>query len=76
MFTDHSLFGFASPADIHLNKIMKFSLADIDHVICVSNIGRENLVLRALIPPDRVGCAHARRACPCCLCVLPLTQDG
>jgi phosphatidylinositol glycan class A protein len=36
-FTDHSLFGFADASSIHMNKILKFSLSDINHVICVSN---------------------------------------
>lgn len=31
------LFGFANTGAIHLNKLMKFTLSDIDHVICVSH---------------------------------------
>jgi phosphatidylinositol N-acetylglucosaminyltransferase subunit A len=37
VYTDHSLFGFANAGAIHLNKLMKFTLSDIDHVICVSH---------------------------------------
>ena len=36
-FTDHSLFGFADTSSILMNKCLKFSLSDIDHIICVSN---------------------------------------
>jgi phosphatidylinositol glycan class A protein len=36
-FTDHSLFGFADTSSILTNKLLKFALSDIDHVICVSN---------------------------------------
>lgn len=37
VFTDHSLFGFADAASILTNKLLKFILSDVDHVICVSN---------------------------------------
>eukprot|EP00742_Colponemidia_sp_Colp-10_P021416 GILJ01025121.1.p1 GENE.GILJ01025121.1~~GILJ01025121.1.p1 ORF type:complete len:391 (+),score=43.41 GILJ01025121.1:24-1175(+) len=53
-FTDHSLFGFADTASIHINKVLEWALRCVDQVICVSNTSRENTVLRALIPPDRV----------------------
>lgn len=36
-FTDHSLFGFADAASILTNKLLKFTLSDVDHVICVSH---------------------------------------
>eukprot|EP01104_Vermistella_antarctica_P008222 TRINITY_DN2053_c4_g1_i1.p1 TRINITY_DN2053_c4_g1~~TRINITY_DN2053_c4_g1_i1.p1 ORF type:complete len:309 (+),score=51.15 TRINITY_DN2053_c4_g1_i1:390-1316(+) len=36
-FTDHSLFGFADASSIHMNKLLKICLSDVDHVICVSN---------------------------------------
>ncbi|OZJ02913.1 hypothetical protein BZG36_04934 [Bifiguratus adelaidae] len=36
-FTDHSLFGFADASSILTNKLLKWTLSDIDHVICVSN---------------------------------------
>lgn len=37
VFTDHSLFGFADATSILANKLLKFSLSDVDHVICVSH---------------------------------------
>ena len=54
VFTDHSLFGFADFASILMNKALKFSLADVQRVICVSHTSRENTVLRACVPPARV----------------------
>lgn len=36
-YTDHSLLGFDTMGGIFINKISKFTLADICHVICVSN---------------------------------------
>lgn len=36
-FTDHSLFGFADAGSILTNKLLKFTLSDVDHVICVSH---------------------------------------
>ena len=36
-FTDHSLFGFADASSILTNKILKWSLANVDHVICVAH---------------------------------------
>jgi phosphatidylinositol glycan class A protein len=53
-FTDHSLFGFADASSIHTNKILKFSLTDINHVICVSHTSKENTVLRAILDPNIV----------------------
>ncbi|TDZ32786.1 Phosphatidylinositol N-acetylglucosaminyltransferase gpi3 subunit [Colletotrichum sidae] len=51
VFTDHSLFGFADATSILTNKILKFSLSDVDHVICVSHTCKENTVLRASLDP-------------------------
>ena len=42
VFTDHSLFGFADASAIVTNTFLKFSLANIDHCICVSHTGKEN----------------------------------
>ncbi|BFZ53635.1 Phosphatidylinositol N-acetylglucosaminyltransferase GPI3 subunit [Savitreella phatthalungensis] len=53
-FTDHSLFGFADPGSILTNKLLKFTLSDIDHVICVSHTCKENTVLRAALDPQMV----------------------
>jgi len=54
VFTDHSLFGFADVASIHLNKVLKFSLSNADMCIGVSEACRANLVLRASLDPARV----------------------
>ncbi len=54
LFTDHSLFGFANLAAIHVNKLMAFTLNSADHVVCVSHTLRENLVLRANLDPRNV----------------------
>ena len=51
VFTDHSLFGFADAASIFTNKLLKFALSDVDHVICVSHTCKENTVLRASLDP-------------------------
>ncbi|KAG2181139.1 hypothetical protein INT43_008721 [Umbelopsis isabellina] len=53
-FTDHSLFGFADASSILTNKLLKFTLSDIDHVICVSHTSKENTVLRAALSPRHV----------------------
>ena len=42
VFTDHSLFGLADASAIITNTFLKFSLANIDHCICVSHTGKEN----------------------------------
>ncbi|XP_033629316.1 phosphatidylinositol N-acetylglucosaminyltransferase subunit A-like [Asterias rubens] len=54
VFTDHSLFGFADISSILTNKLLSFTLADINHVICVSHTSKENTVLRACLQPDIV----------------------
>ncbi|XP_055958195.1 phosphatidylinositol N-acetylglucosaminyltransferase subunit A [Patella vulgata] len=54
VFTDHSLFGFADASSIVTNEILRFSLGDCTHVICVSHTSKENTVLRAQIKPDNV----------------------
>ncbi|KAI9158334.1 Phosphatidylinositol N-acetylglucosaminyltransferase gpi3 subunit [Paramyrothecium foliicola] len=53
VFTDHSLFGFADAASILTNKLLKFSLSDVDHSICmlISATSKENTVLRASLDP-------------------------
>ncbi|KAI8820391.1 uncharacterized protein EV422DRAFT_496850 [Fimicolochytrium jonesii] len=53
-FTDHSLFGFEDASSILTNKLLKFTLSDIDHVICVSHTSKENTVLRACLDPLNV----------------------
>eukprot|EP00033_Pygsuia_biforma_P001904 GCRY01002125.1.p1 GENE.GCRY01002125.1~~GCRY01002125.1.p1 ORF type:complete len:456 (+),score=92.97 GCRY01002125.1:135-1502(+) len=54
VFTDHSLVGFNDMASIHINKIVKFVLSDIDHIICVSHTSKENLSLRGHLNPYMV----------------------
>src|SRR6201996_5208502 len=54
VFTDHSLFGFADAGSILTNKLLKFALSDVDHVICVSHTCKENTVLRASLDPVMV----------------------
>ena len=54
VFTDHSLFGFADTSAIHMNKLLALTLADCNHVVCVSHTAKENLVLRSGTPPLRV----------------------
>lgn len=54
VFTDHSLFGFQDVSSILTNKLLKFSLSDINHVICVSHTSKENTVLRAALNPHSV----------------------
>lgn len=53
-FTDHSLFGFSDAPSIHINKVLQWALRCVDECICVSNTSRENTVLRARLPPERV----------------------
>lgn len=51
LFTDHSLFGFADATSILGNKLLKFTMSDVGHVICVSHTCKENTVLRASLDP-------------------------
>ena len=54
VFTDHSLFGFADTASVHINKALKFLLDQVDACICVSHTNKENLTLRGAIPPHKI----------------------
>jgi len=54
VFTDHSLFGFEDASAIHMNKLLVLTLADCNHVVCVSHTAKENTVLRSGIHPERV----------------------
>eukprot|EP00040_Diaphanoeca_grandis_P010879 m.55745 g.55745 ORF g.55745 m.55745 type:complete len:451 (-) comp22125_c0_seq3:163-1515(-) len=54
IFTDHSLFGFSDMSAIITNKLLKYDLKCVSHVICVSHTGRENTVLRSRVPLDQV----------------------
>ncbi len=54
VFTDHSLFALADMACIHVNKLCKFFLSDIDHIISVSHASKESISLRAQIDPHQI----------------------
>lgn len=54
MFTDHSLFGFADLSAVFTNKFLQIALSPCNHCICVSHTGKENTVLRANVPKDKV----------------------
>ncbi|GAA0186335.1 hypothetical protein LIER_33623 [Lithospermum erythrorhizon] len=54
VFTDHSLYGFGDIGSIHMNKVLQFTLADVTQAICVSHTSKENTVLRAGLPPEKV----------------------
>ncbi|KAI6216319.1 GlcNAc-PI synthesis protein [Aphelenchoides fujianensis] len=55
VFTDHSLFGFADFQAILVNKLyLRYSLANVQHSICVSHTSKENTVLRAGLRPESV----------------------
>lgn len=51
VYTDHSLFGFADMACLHINKLLKAVLSEVDACICVSHINKENLSLRVSMDP-------------------------
>ncbi len=51
VFTDHSLYGFSLLEEVSLNKVLRIFFVDVDETISVSNIARENLILRGLINP-------------------------
>ncbi|KAL4193998.1 hypothetical protein AMTRI_Chr05g57010 [Amborella trichopoda] len=54
VFTDHSLYGFADVGSIHMNKVLQFTLSDVNQAICVSHTSKENTVLRSGLPPEKV----------------------
>ena len=53
-YTDHSIFAFNDLVSININHLLKMTVSDVDHVICVSNTCRENMVLRGHIHPSLV----------------------
>lgn len=46
VFTDHSLFGFDDFGAIIHNLVVKLSLLQCNHIICVSHVGKENRALK------------------------------
>ena len=51
VYTDHSLFGFGDLAEVNINKVLRSVFSDVDQTISVSNIARDNLILRAMFNP-------------------------
>lgn len=49
-----SLFGFADLSAVVTNKLIEITLSTCNHCICVSHTGKENTVLRAKVPKDKV----------------------
>ena len=54
VLTDHSLFGFGQHAEVSLNKVMRNIFIDLDQAISVSNIARDNFVIRSMFHPKDV----------------------
>lgn len=54
VFTDHSLFAFNDAASFHVNKILKYTLCEVDHSISVSHTSKENLSMRASLDPRNI----------------------
>ncbi|KAJ3334674.1 hypothetical protein HDU93_007451 [Gonapodya sp. JEL0774] len=54
VFTDHSLYGFGDTGAILTNKLLRFALADVGAVVCVSFAGKVNTSLRAHVNPRRI----------------------
>ncbi|BBN14899.1 phosphatidylinositol N-acetylglucosaminyltransferase subunit A [Marchantia polymorpha subsp. ruderalis] len=54
VFTDHSLCGFADVGSIHMNKVLQYTLADVQQAICVSHTSKENTHLRSTLPPEKI----------------------
>lgn len=53
VFTEHSLFCFGEGFSINLNKIVQWTMRDLDAAICVSNACKDNFVLRASFDPNK-----------------------
>lgn len=51
VITEHTLFPYSSLEAIHLNKMCKWYLKDVDAAICVSHACKDNFTLRAKIDP-------------------------
>lgn len=52
VFTDHSLFGFDDFGAMIHNQVVKISLLQCNHIICVSHVGKENKALRLQVGPN------------------------
>lgn len=53
VFTDHSLFGFDDIGAIIHTHCVRASLWQCNHIICVSQVGRENEALQLKIGPEK-----------------------
>lgn len=51
VYTDHSLFGYGDLACININKVMKTFMTEIDAVVNVSHICKQNFCMRARFHP-------------------------
>ncbi|SCM07976.1 phosphatidylinositol N-acetylglucosaminyltransferase subunit A, putative [Plasmodium chabaudi adami] len=51
VYTDHSLYSFSESGCLHLNKLLRHCVHDVDHSICVSHANRENFILRTQVNP-------------------------
>lgn len=54
VFTDHSLMGLHGFGEMWGNKMLMACLSDVDAVICVSHVGKENTAIRGKLHPDLV----------------------
>jgi len=50
--TEHTHFLYHDVAGVHLNKILKWSMSDVDASICVSQACKENFTLRIKMNPN------------------------
>lgn len=50
--TEHTHFLYNDVAGVHLNKILKWSMSDVDASICVSHACKENFTLRIKMNPN------------------------
>jgi phosphatidylinositol glycan class A protein len=72
VFTEHSLFGYKDlfSFDRIINKFLQVTLSDVDHVVCVSNSCRENLLSRV----GKTNCPEFRHSA--FLSTIPNAIDG
>lgn len=54
VFTDHSLFGFNDFGALVHNHIVKLSLLQCNHIICVSHVGKQNEALHLELEDKRL----------------------
>jgi phosphatidylinositol glycan class A protein len=54
VYTEHSLYGFGYIHEVNINKVIRSIFCDLDECITVSNILRDNIVLRSMFNPRNV----------------------